>query len=87
MASVVSPEQQALQAWEPLEPPELRAAMGPRVLPGQRVPQAPTEQQVLAALQGRMVHLEPQALLEPLVRLVLMVPAALQAQLAQVPLA
>jgi hypothetical protein len=52
-------------AWEPLGPPELRAAMELRVQPGQRVPQASAEQQVLAALQGQpeltvqAVQLEP----------------------------
>jgi hypothetical protein len=40
-------------AWEPLGPPELRAAMELRVQPGQRVPQASAEQQVLAAQQGQ----------------------------------
>jgi hypothetical protein len=70
-ALLASPEQPEQLAWEPLGPPELRAAMELRVQPGQRVPQASAEQQVLAALQGRP---------EQLVRLVLMVPAALRAQ-------
>jgi hypothetical protein len=50
LASLEQPEQ---LAWEPLGPPELRAAMELRVQPGQRVPQASAEQQVLAALQGQ----------------------------------
>jgi hypothetical protein len=64
-ALLAPPEQPEQPAWEPLGPPELRAAMELRVQPGQRVPQASAEQQVLAALQGhpaltvQAVQLEP----------------------------